>query len=147
MRREEETKMWKRNILFSPAFLKYSVKIGYFELKHTSMNSSSSWNQVLNPSGVSVLHLLQQVDPDFSKHYFGQLGQEFSSTEWQHDRVTYASTDLSMCCRLPDEFDRNSVDIRIHTHHRNKLEKSMSSEHRYSHAQAAWFKPWGNLRA
>ena len=48
-----------------------------------------------------------------------------------------------MFCRLPDEFDRNSVDVRIHTHHRNKLEKSMSSEHRYSHEQAGWFKPWG----
>jgi len=81
---------------------------------------------------------LQQRAPDFSKYCLGQLDQKFGSTEWQHDRVTYTNKDSGMVRRLPDEFDRNSVDIRIDTHQLNKLEKSVSSEHRYSHAQAAW---------
>lgn len=62
-------------------------------------------------------------------HCLGQLDQKFGSTEWQHDRVTYASTDPGMVRRLPDGFDRNSVDIRIDTHQLNNLEKSVSSEH------------------
>lgn len=83
----------------------------------------------------------------YKKHCLGQLGPEFGNTEWGQDgRATYASapkwTDTSMFCRLPDEFDRNAVDIPIHTvqaHQLYKLEKLVSSEHRYSHTKAAWF--------
>ena len=47
---------------------------------------------------------------------FGQLGLEFGKTERGQDgRATYLNapkwTDTSMFCHLPDEDDRNAVDI------------------------------------
>ena len=56
-------------------------------------------------------------------------------------RVPPSGTDASMFCRLPDECDRNAVDVSIHTHQLSKLEKLVSSDRRYCHTKAASFKP------
>ena len=68
------------------------------------------------PLGASVLHLFQQRVRDLYKALLPAACTFYNSVE---GRVTYASvlkwTDASMFCRLPDECDRNAVDISIHT--------------------------------
>ena len=92
------------------------------------------------PLGASVLHLLQQRVPDLYKALLQPGCTFYNSVD---DRFTYASaskwTDASMFCRLPDECDRNAVDISIHTHQLYKLEKLVSSHRRHCHTKAAWF--------
>ena len=92
------------------------------------------------PLGASVLHLLQQRVPDLYKALLQPGCTFYNSVD---DRFTHASapkwTDASMFCRLPDECDRNAVDISIHTHQLYKLEKLVSSDRRHCHTNAAWF--------
>ena len=68
MRIEKETKInIKWNILFSPVFQKYSIiKLITCNIKHTSVLPRVETN-FYKPLGASVLHLLQQCDPDLYK--------------------------------------------------------------------------------
>ena len=84
------------------------------------------------------------------KNCFGQLGPEIGNNEWGYDgRATFASapksTDTSTFCRLLDGFDRSAFDRptrMVRAHQLYKLEKLVSSEHRYNRSKAAWFSPW-----
>ena len=52
-------------IFAASSFLKHGIiQIGYFIIKHTSVNCSSSWGQILNPFRAWVLHFLHQHVPD-----------------------------------------------------------------------------------
>ena len=76
------------------------------------------------PLGASVPHLFQQRVRDLYKALLQAACTFYINSV--DDRITYASvlkwTDASMFCRLPDERDRNAVDISIHTHQLYKLE-------------------------
>ena len=94
------------------------------------------------PLGASLGHLLRQLVRDLYKALLQPACTFYNSVD---DRVTctYASppsgTDANMICRLPDECDRNAVDVSIHTHQLSKLEKLVSSDRRYCHTKAASF--------
>ena len=93
------------------------------------------------PLGASLRHLLRQLVRDLYKALLQPACTFYNSVD---DRVTFSrappsGTDASMFCRLPDECDRNAVDVSIHTHHHSKLEKLLSSDRRYCHTKAAWF--------
>ena len=84
------------------------------------------------PLGASLGHLLRQLVPGLYKALLQPACTFYNS-------VPPSGTDASMFCRLPDECDRNAVDVSIHTHQLSKLEKLVSSDRRYCHTKAASF--------
>ena len=92
------------------------------------------------PLGASLRHLLRQLVRDLCKALLQPACTFYNSVD---DRVTYASAPkwdgCEHVCRLPDECDRNAVDVSIHTHQLSKLEKLVSSDRRHCHTKAASF--------